>query len=175
MWLKCTIFKWNYLWSLELTWLASSIKGKKRRKNRFLRMCFLSEWGSYLIGSVLIFLWVDMEMRLQGRPDSRVFKQKRQSGRYFSILFLFFELGWSHLSFFRILFIPEKCRPGNSCQGQKERKKNISNCLIMQWAGSVQTHVVWTERLHEISSMTIIQVVPMILPLCLEFLFDLFF
>ena len=52
------------------------------------------------------------------------------------------ELHASHLSFFRILFIPEKCRPGNSCQGQKERKKNISNCLIMQWAGSVQTHVV---------------------------------
>ena len=33
-----------------------------------------------------------MEMRLQGRPDSRVFKQKRQSGRYFPFCFYFLNL-----------------------------------------------------------------------------------
>ena len=137
-------------------------------------MCLLSEWGSYLIGSVLIFLWVDMEMRLQGRPDSCVFKQKRQSRRYFAILFLFSELGWSHLSFFRIQRnLHQRNADPVIPVRDKKRKKDFQ--LIMQWAGSTQTHVVWIERLHGTSSMTIIQVVSMILPLSLKFLFDLFF
>lgn len=116
------IYKWNYPWPLELTWLASSMKRKKRSKNHL-----LSEWGSYLIGCGLIFLWVGMEKRLQGRPvkaqppDSSVFKQKRQSRKYFDTLFLFFWLGSSHLPFFRMLFTPEKHRVCNSCQGQKEK------------------------------------------------------
>ena len=54
---------------------------------------------------------------------------------------------------------------------ERGRGKKIYDCLIMQWAGSMQTHVVQIERLHGISSMTVIQVVSMILPLCLEFLF----
>lgn len=57
---------------------------RKEREEHFLQMYFLS-WGSCLSGFALIFLWVEMEKRLQGRPvkaqppDSCLFKQKRQS------------------------------------------------------------------------------------------------
>lgn len=54
----------------------------------------------------------------------------------------------------------------------REGKKKIFKCLTVWWARSTQTYVIGIERLHETSS--IIRIVSITLPLCLEFLCDSF-
>ena len=153
------------------------MKGGSRRKSHFLRTYLLAEWGSYLIGLALFFLWAQMEKRLQDGPvkaeppDSFLSEKKKQPRRYFDILFTIFNfITWlKSFTFLCNTTYSRDCICCISCQRGKKNLQMLDNVVGQKY---MDIHVVGIERLCETSSIIIIQIVSIILPLCLEILCD---